>query len=126
MGELIFTGKILALYGQISLIDAEDISSYPQWETGEEFAVIGPKGIAVAALIDHLIEVSIFKNQKNDDDVLYFSGSFFVGNCGLLIGNEVAGFRETIPWPKGVVEVEVYANAPGGEATQMTFVLYGK
>jgi len=124
MGELIFTGKILALYGQISLIDAEDVNSYPQWETGEEIAIIGPKGVAVSTLIDHQIEVLIFTDQKNADGILYFSGSFYIGNCGLLIGNEAAGIQERIPWPKGVVEVKIYGNAPKGEATKVTFVLF--
>lgn len=126
MGELIFNKKIMALYGQVSLIDAEDVNSYPQWETGEEIAIIGPKGVAVSALIDHQIEVLIYKGQKKDVGIFYFSGSFFVGNFGLLVGNEAAGVQDTILWPKGEVEVEVYANAPNGEATQITFVLHNK
>jgi len=126
MEELIFTGKVTALYGQVSLVDAEDVNSYPQWETGEEIVIIGPKGVVVSALIDHQIEISVYKGHEKEKGIFYFSGSFSVGNFGLLVGNEAAGFQEMIPWPKGELEVEVYANAPKGVATQVTFVLQCK
>jgi hypothetical protein len=124
MEELIFCGKAMAFYGQISLIDSEDINSYPQWETGDEISIIGLKGVVVSALIDHQIEISVHKGQHKSDGIFYISGSFVVGKFGLIVGNEVAGTQQNIPWPAGEVNVDVYANAPKGEATQVTFILH--
>ncbi len=112
-----------ALYGQVALIDAEDPNSYPQWETGEEALVFGPKGVAVAAKIDQLIEITLLQQAAPSVGVLYGSGDILVGDRGLVIGNEVASTTKIVPWPAGRTNVKVFGNAPAGSATEITFVL---
>ncbi|MGB8214143.1 MAG: hypothetical protein WCE68_11340 [Anaerolineales bacterium] len=123
MGEVLYRGKALALYNQVMLIDAEDIDAYPQWSTGIENAILGPKGVAVSALGDTQVEIIIYKGNTVVESTLYISGEIEIGKSGLIVGNEIAGTSERIPWPSGKAKIKVYANGPQNTATQIIFVL---
>jgi hypothetical protein len=125
MGEILYKGKALALYGQVALIDAEDTDAYPEWITGAEIAVFGPKGVAVSVLGDAQVEILVYKGTTEIKGVLYKSGEIAIGGSGLIVGNEIAGTAERIPWPNGIARVQVYANGPKNKATQVIFVLDG-
>jgi len=57
--SVVFEGRFRTFYGQIGLFDVEDPDSYPHWEAGHESVVIGPKGVAVAAVPDASIQVVV-------------------------------------------------------------------
>jgi hypothetical protein len=123
MGEIVYKGRAFALYSQVALVDAEDANAYPEWVTGAEIAVLGPKGVAVSTLGDTQVEIIVCKGNGNVDGILYISGEISVGKSGLIVGNEIAGTSERIPWPSGSTKISVYANGPQNKATQVIFVL---
>jgi hypothetical protein len=123
MGEVIFKGNAMAYYGQVMLIDAEDKESYPEWVTGSEIAVLGPKGVAVSVLLDALVEILVVQGDSHFEGILYNSGEIMIGNCGIIVGNEIAAMSYRIAWPSGRTKVNVYANDQAGKATQVIFAL---
>jgi hypothetical protein len=64
MQDTLYTGSVYALYAQVALFDAEGGDSYPEWETGTEDAVFGPRGIAVATAGDTEIEIVVRNDKK--------------------------------------------------------------
>jgi hypothetical protein len=123
MAELIYSGKAIALYGQIALFDCEDKESYPQFETGFEKAVLGSKGVAVTALPDSFIDISVYDGDLKGEDVFYLSGEIQVGKAGLFVGNEISAMIEKLNWPSGKTHITVYANGARNEATKVVFIL---
>ena len=85
--------------------------------------MFGPKGVAVAAAIDEVIEITVLQDAGPSAAVFYGSGDILVGNQGLIIGNEVAGTTEVVPWPTGRVHVQVFGDGPKDTATRITFVV---
>jgi len=126
MQDTLYTGSVYALYAQVALFDAEGEDSYPEWKTGTEEAVLGPRGIAVATAGDTEIEVVVSSGQENVSGMLCISGEIQVGHGGLVVGNVVAANLVQIPWPSGKTSVDVYTNGIGQEVTRVTFVLESK
>jgi hypothetical protein len=126
MQDTLYTGSVYALHAQVALFDAEGEDSYPEWETGTEDAVLGPRGIAVATAGDTEIEVVVCSDKKNLSGILCISGEISVGNQGLIVGNVVAANLAQIPWPPGKTSVDVYTNGVGEEVTRVAFVLESK
>ena len=122
MREL-FRGVAFSLYSQVALIDAEDKDSYPQWKTGEEPVVFGPKGVAVPVMGDEQIEMVVCTDSVKGGFLEWASGEIEVGAQGLLVGNIPAATVFSVPWPAGLLAVTVYVNAPNREATKVIFML---
>jgi hypothetical protein len=124
MTEALFTGRVYALYAQVALLDAEDKNSYPQWQTGDEHAVVGSKGIVVATAPDLEIEVVVKKKEAIEPDgLLCTTGQIEVGKQGLIVGNIVSADFAHLPWPSGKATVDVYVNGLGEQATRVVFAL---
>ncbi len=119
----VYRGRARALYGQIELFDAEDTTSSVQWSSGRESLVFGPKGVAVAAAIDQLIDILVVQDATSPKGVFYGSGEISIGNQGLLIGNFVASTIEKVAWPPGKTKVDIYGDGPVDSARQIIFVL---
>ena len=122
----IYRGKHYVLYSQVALYDAEASDSYPEFETGEEAAIIAPKGIAVAAKNDQEAEIIVYQGQVqlNDVSVLVISGEIEVGSKGLIVGNEVTADTAEIVWQAGKTSVTVYTNTKDkDEVTKVVFAL---
>src|SRR4051812_22009337 len=103
--EEIYRGRHLPAYAQIVLVDAEDPASLPEWPTGEEAAVLGPKGLAVATAPttgDTLVEVRIYRGPGDPGGSLCLAGAITVGARGLRVGEPVADYID-LPWPPGPV-----------------------
>jgi hypothetical protein len=122
MKEL-YRGKAYAIYGQVALFDAEDTNSYPQWPNEDVSLVFGSKGVAVAAFIDHTIEIFIYQDAMPLKVFYYGSGEIEIGYSGIVVGNVVANTIKNLDWPSGKTKVDVYANSPKDNATQIFFVL---
>jgi hypothetical protein len=123
MRDVLYSGKVYALHAQVALFDAEDADSYPQWKTGTEDAVLGPKGVAVATASDTEIEVTVYKGKRASDEILCISGEIQVGDQGLVVGNIVSGDFAQLAWPPGQTSVDVYTNGRGEEVTRVVFVV---
>jgi hypothetical protein len=120
--QQIFEGEFFALYSQIALIDAEDPDSYPQWETGEENAILGPKGVVVATQGDIKVGVVVYNGLGNPGGILCSSGEILVGEQGLFVGNEVASDTAPLEWTSGKTAVMVYVDKLY-QAKQVSFLL---
>ncbi len=124
MAGILFSGDITAAYAQLGLYDAQDADSYPQWETGEEPILFGPKGVAVSVQLDAEVSVEVHTARPVRNRHLIGSGVIEVGGGGLVVGNEVAGSYEELDFPPGRIRVEVYGNsAKDQEITSIDFVL---
>ena len=108
--KLILHERFLALYSQIGLIDAEDDESYPQWDTGKEQVAFGQKGVAVAALGDTKVEVTVYEGNGSPGGTLCSSGTILVGQQGLIVGNEIAADTAVFDWPPGRTTVTIYVD----------------
>lgn len=126
MQDTLYSGSVYALYAQVALFDAEGEDSYPEWETGTENAVLGPRGIAVATAGDTEIEVVVCSDKGDHNGIFCISGEILVGNQGLVVGNVVSANLVQIPWPPGKTCVDVYTNGIGEETICVTFVLKSK
>jgi hypothetical protein len=123
MTEILYTGRVFALHAQVALFDAEDDNSYPQWETGTEEAIFGPKGVAVATAADRDVEVTVQRGAK-PDGMPRISGEIEVGNQGLIVGNIVSGDFAQLEWSPGKVTVDVYTDKlPSEQVAHVVFVL---
>jgi hypothetical protein len=123
--EEIYGGKILAMYAQVALFDAEDGESYPQWETGDERVILGPKGIAVATAPDARIDVRAYSGDGNPGGNKILSAVIQVGNRGLLVGNVAAADITELPWPAGETSIDVYVTGLPDRVDSVMFVLEG-
>lgn len=119
----IMRGKFFALYAQIELFDIESPDDYPEWVTGNETAVINPKGVVVSTLGDTLVNVIVYEGEEVADGTEYISGVIHVGSKGLQVGNVIAESYSLLPWPAGRTMVRVFADTPNGNATRVSFVL---
>ncbi len=108
--QQILEGKFFALYSQIALIDAEDPDAYPEWKTGEENAVLGPKGVVIATQGDIKVDVIVYRGLGNPGGTLCSSGKILVGGQGLIVGNEVAADTARLEWPSGKTAIMVYVD----------------
>jgi hypothetical protein len=121
---VLFSGGITAAYAQLGLYDAEDADSYPQWETGEEPILFGPKGVAVSVQLDAEVSVEVHTARPIRNRHLIGSGAIEIGADGLVVGNEVAGSYEELDFPPGRILVKVYGNsAADQEITSVDFLL---
>jgi hypothetical protein len=125
MQDTLYAGSVYALHAQVALLDAEGEDSYPEWKTGTEEAVLGPRGIAVATAGDTEIEIVVCSDKENVSGIPCISGMILVGYRGLLVGNVAAANLVRIPWPPGRTSVDVYTDGIG-EVTRVTFVLESK
>ena len=124
MAGILFSGDITAAYAQLGLYDAEDAESYPQWETGEEPILFGPKGVAVSVQLDADVSVEVHTTRPIRNRQLIGSGVIEIGANGLVVGNEVAGSYEELDFRPGRIRVEVYANsAADQEITSVDLLL---
>jgi hypothetical protein len=114
--------QVFALYAQIALFDAEDQDSYPQWETGTEEVIFGPKGVAVATAGDTYVDVVVYKGQGSPGGRLCGSGEILVGKRGLLVGNVPAADITPLEWSSGKTSISVYVDDLA-QATQVMFLL---
>ncbi len=106
MAGIIFSGMISAEYAQLGLFDAEDPNAYPEWETGEENVVFGPRGIAVSAAPSEDVWVVVHTRGPVHETILAASGDIEVGDEGLIVGNQVAGTFSHLTSPAGRRSVE--------------------
>ncbi len=120
----IYKGKHLVQYSQVALFDAEDVDSYPQFETGEEPAILGDKGVAVATVNDTDVEITVYKGTAESGLVHILSGEIQVGNEGLIVGNETTADTAQVSYPPGKTSVSVYVNSQKpNEVTTVVFTL---
>jgi hypothetical protein len=122
MSEL-YRGQVLALFGHVGLCDAGDKNSCPQWLGGNAGCVFGPKGVAVAAAVDRMIEIIINPEDLPQGAIFYRTGIIEVGKSGVVVGNILACMTAQIPWSPGKTRIDIYANDIVGSATQIIFVL---
>ncbi len=122
----IYKGRHSVQYSQVALFDAEDTDSYPIFETGEEAAILGAKGVAVATANDREIEIVAYQG-KTDPATSGFhilSGEIQVGALGLIVGNEITADTAQISYPSGKTAVSVYVDSQSpSEVTSVVFVL---
>jgi hypothetical protein len=125
MQEL-YRGQHSVQYSQVALFDAEDVESYPQFQTGQEPAVLGNKGICVATANDTDVEIVIYqgKAELKSEGFEILSGEIQVGNQGLIVGNESTADTAQVSYPPGKTSVSAYVNAKvSSEVTSVVFVL---
>jgi hypothetical protein len=115
--------KFKAHYYQIGLVDVEGPDAYPLWESGEESAVVGPKGIAVATPSDGYVETIILTGKGSVDGVELASCVIDVGHSGLWVGNETSASSKVFAWPVGKTLVTVYMVNEGQDAVKVIFCL---
>lgn len=121
--EELLRERFLAHYYQIALADYQGPEAYPQWITGEEEAILGPKGVAVATPTDSYIETIVFRGEEIIDGIELISGVIEVGNAGLFVGNETSASYKILPWPSGKASIKAYLVKPEGIDVQVVFVL---
>lgn len=121
--EEILKEKFLAHYFQVGLVDAEGPDAYPQWETGEEDAILGPRGVVVSTPSDGYIETIVLKGEGGLDSAELISGVIEVGNAGLFVGNETSASFKIIPWPPGKTSLKAYRIKLENNDVQVVFVL---
>lgn len=124
--QKIYKGEHLVQYSQVALFDAEDSNSYPIFETGEEAAILGAKGIAVATANDTEIEIVVYqgKTKSAPSEFQILSGDIQVGKQGLIVGNETTADTAKISYPSGKTTVSVYVDSQSpSEVTSVVFVL---
>ena len=122
----IYKGQHLVQYSQVALFDAEDSNSYPIFETGEEAAVLGDKGVTVATANDTEIEIVVYqgKMESAPSGFHILSGEIQVGKQGLIIGNETTADTAQISYPSGKAAISVYVDSQSpSEVTSVVFVL---
>jgi hypothetical protein len=122
----IYKGRHSVQYSQVALFDAEDADAYPQFETGEEPALLGEKGVVVTTANDTDVEVVVYqgKSDSNPDEFHILSGEIQVGSQGLIVGNETTADTAQISYPSGKVSVSVYADAQNSaNVTRVSFFL---
>lgn len=122
----IYRGQHSVQYSQIALFDAEDAESYPQFETGEESAVLGEKGVVITTANDTDVEVVVCQEKADStpDKFHILSGEIQIGSQGLIVGNETTADTAQVSYPAGKVSVSVYVNAQNStEVTSVLFVL---
>jgi hypothetical protein len=118
--------RFLAHYYQIALLDAEGPGSYPEWITGEEAAVIGPKGVIIATPSDKYIETIIITAEKFNEENEIISGEIIIGSRGLLVGNVTSASYRIIPWPPGKIFVKAFLVQREGGDVQVIFYIDNK
>ncbi len=124
--QQLYRGQHSVQYSQIALFDAEDTESYPQFETGEEPAVLGEKGVVVTTANDTDVEVVLYQGKADStpDEFHILSGEIQVGSQGLIVGNETTADTAQVSYPSGKASVSVYVNAENPtEVTNVSFVL---
>ena len=114
--------KIYVQYSQLAILDAEDKSSYPQWETGEELIVFGEKGIIVATENDTKVNTIVSSNFPKTNGNLLGSGIIQVGRKGMLVGNVVTNDLHSIECLSGKTRITIYVDNPG-KAQIVEFVI---
>lgn len=121
MAEL-YGGTHYALYAQVALWDHGDPNSYPEWFTGEEPAVVGERGVAVATAEDADVAVRVLEAEAPAGSPVA-EGTISVGDEGLDVGNLVAADVAHVEWPGGRTGVRVYTDGAPDEVASVTFVL---
>ena len=100
--------------------------AYPEWIIGDERAVFGNHGIAIATAEDTNIEVIIRTGEDVSDENLYpcISSMINIGQEGLLVGNIPSGNINKIPWKSGDISVKVFtSDIVPGNVTKIIFLL---
>jgi hypothetical protein len=124
MTQEIYRGKHSVQYSQVALFDAEDVDSYPQFETGEEQAIFGKKGVVVSTANDKEVDITVCEEKSELELFHVLSGEILVGSQGLIVGNETTADTAQVPYTPGKVAVAVYVNAQEkSEVTSVVFVL---
>lgn len=120
---LLFSGKVLSLYSQVALFDAEDKEAYPQWKTGDEIVVFGLHGVAVVTAGDKQVDVRVFKGMVEPQHSLCVSGEIEIGEQGVLVGNVPAASVTHLSLSSGKYSVVVYTDKVGPETEQVVFCI---
>jgi hypothetical protein len=115
--------KFLAHYYHVALIDHEAPDAYPQWETGEEAAIAGPKGVVVATPTDRYIETIVLSGEGRVTGMEIITGTIEVGQAGLSVGNEISASYQIISWPAGKTIVKAYRMGLAENEFCIAFVL---
>lgn len=121
--DVISEGKIYGLYSQVALFDAETKDSYPQWKTGDEDIVFGPRGAVVATATDQPIEVLVCRGRGSPEHVLCVSGEILIGNQGFIVGNLTAETLIGDSWQSGWYAIIIYTNGIGSTVTKVHFFI---
>ncbi len=127
MDNILYDGTIFPFYAQLALLDVESMAegNYPQFQTGYENVLFGPKGVVVATMPDTDVAVTIYGHKvPMPEMVLVGRGEIEVGDEGLVLGTPVSQ-DDYFPWDPGFTTVSVYANAVRENATRVVFVLEG-
>jgi hypothetical protein len=122
----IYKGRHSVQYSQVALFDAEDSNSYPIFETGEEAAILGAKGVAVATANDTEIDIVVYQGKTESAPSRFhiLSGEIQVGKQSLIVGNETTADTAQISYPSGKTTVSVYVDSQSpSEVTSVVFVL---
>lgn len=120
--EIVFEGKVFALYSQIALFDAEKKDAYPQWKAGKEIIVFGLSGVVVVTAGDKLIDVVVCKGKVVPQQyALCISGEIIVGNQGIIIGNVPAANVTQIPMQSGRYSVVIFTDGIGSNTNKVFF-----
>lgn len=122
----LYKGKHAVEYSQVALVDTEDEDSYPVFETGEEAAFFGDKGVAVATATDRDVEIIVYQGEGKPKEQSFFvmSGTIEVGVEGLTVGNETTADTAQVSYLDGETFVSIYANSKTtSKITQVVFVL---
>lgn len=124
MDQVLYEGSIFSTHAQVGLYDVQYAfeGSYPEFETGEEEVVFGPRGVVVATAPDVDLAIAVYMREARCPDLkLIASGKIDVGDKGLAVGN--VSVDHNFPWPEGVTSVSIYANAAIREASKIVFLL---
>lgn len=122
--DILYEGRISASYFQVALFDAHVKGSYPEWKTGKERIVVGPRGIVVALETDAEVEVVACRGVGEPEAFeLCVSAEIVVGDSGVLIGNVPSGNTKHLDWPPGNAVVVVYTSTTSPATSKVYFFL---
>jgi hypothetical protein len=121
--EEILREKFLAHYYQIALVDYEGPESYPEWDNGEETAILGPKGVVVSTPTDGFVETLVLTGENSLELPEIISGVIDIGNSGIFVGNETSSSYKIIPWLDGKTSIKVFLDRIDSNNVRVIFVI---
>lgn len=119
--EVLFEVKVYSLHSQVGLFDADAKDAYPQWKTGNENIVFGPRGAVVATATDQSIEVFVCQGKGSPEHVLCVSGEILLGDHGFIIGNVASEHVIQGIGQSGRNAIVIYTNGIGTTVTKIHF-----
>ena len=113
--------------GQVELSDPK-ATDYPQWQTGNEPAVVLPQSIAVATQSDSDgdVAVEVWTNQVEVKGVELrpvYEGEFLLSDDHAVVGNTVGHEFHSIPLSPGRHNVKVFTSGSDGTPKAVYFLI---